>query len=101
MAALTSRMQECLQFIERNVALTGIAPTMQEICSGIGLSPKSKARASTIVRALEERGLIHRVRLRDGKIARRGIVLVKQNCPHCGEALPSSAVDETEKREAA
>lgn len=100
MNALTSRMQDCLHFIERSVALNGIAPTMQEICAGIGLSPKSKARAAALVRSLEERGAIHRVRLCDGKVARRGIVLVRQRCPHCGETLPSAA-DDSDKREAA
>lgn len=88
MNALTTRMQDCLHFIECSIAQNGIAPTMQEICAGVGLSPKSKAHAAALVQRLEERGAIRRVRLRDGKIARRGIVVVQHHCPHCGESLP-------------
>lgn len=102
MSAFTSRMQTCLSFIESSIAANGIAPTMQEICAGVGLSPKSKAYAAALVRCLEERGAIRRVRIRDGKIARRGIVLIRSCCPHCGEALsPPSAAADTRGREAA
>jgi len=87
MSAFTQRMQDCLHFIENSVAETGISPTMQEICAGVGRSEKSKAYASTLVRCLEERGAVRRVRMPDGKIARRGIVVVRQHCPHCGEPL--------------
>ena len=87
MSAFTQRMQDCLHFIENSVAETGISPTMQEICAGVGLSEKSKAYASALVRCLEERGAVRRVRMPDGKIARRGIVVVRQHCPHCGESL--------------
>lgn len=87
MSAFTQRMQDCLHFIERAVAETGVSPSMQEICAGVGLSPKSKAYASALVRSLEERGALRRVRMADGKIARRGIALVRQCCPHCGERL--------------
>jgi SOS-response transcriptional repressor LexA len=87
MSAFTQRMQDCLHFIERSVAATGVSPSMQEICAGVGLSPKSKAYASALVRSLEERGAVRRVRMADGKIARRGIALVRQCCPHCGERL--------------
>ena len=87
MSAFTQRMQDCLHFIERSVAETGVSPSMQEICAGVGLSPKSKAYASALVRSLEERGAVRRVRMADGKIARRGIALVRQCCPHCGERL--------------
>ena len=69
------------------MAETGVSPSMQEICAGVGLSPKSKAYASALVRSLEERGALRRVRMADGKIARRGIALVRQCCPHCGERL--------------
>lgn len=88
MSAFTQRMQDCLHFIESSVAETGISPTMQEICAGVGLSEKSKAYASALVRCLEERGAVRRVRMPDGKIARRGIVVIRQCCPHCGESLP-------------
>ena len=87
MSAFTQRMQDCLHFIERAVAETGVSPSMQEICAGVGLSPKSKAYASALVRSLEEHGALRRVRMADGKIARRGIALVRQCCPHCGERL--------------
>ena len=87
MNAFTQRMQDCLRFIEHSMAETGISPTMQEICAGVGLSGKSKAYASALVRCLEERGAIRRVRMPDGKIARRGIVVVRHRCPHCGEPL--------------
>jgi SOS-response transcriptional repressor LexA len=88
MSAFTQRMQECLHFIEHSVAETGISPTMQEICAGVGLSEKSKAYASALVRSLEDRGAVRRVRMPDGKIARRGIVVIRHCCPHCGESLP-------------
>lgn len=88
MSAFTQRMQDCLQFIERSVAENGVSPSMQEICAGVGLSPKSKAYASALVRCLEERGALRRVRIKDGQVARRGIVLVASRCPKCGEALP-------------
>lgn len=88
---LTERMMECLIFIESHIAERGISPTMQEICAGIELSSKSKARAAQLVAALEKRGLIRRVRLPDGKVARRGILLVRQACPHCGGDLSVKA----------
>ena len=91
MSALTKRMQACLLFIERSIAETGISPSMQEICAGIGLSAKSKAYASMLVRSLEKRGAVRRVRMSDGKIARRGIVVVRLRCPHCGEPLASAS----------
>jgi SOS-response transcriptional repressor LexA len=104
MSAFTQRMQDCLQFIERSVALNGVSPSMQEICAGVGLSPKSKAYASALVRSLEERGAVKRLRMPGGKIARRGIAVVRQSCPHCGERLlPGSAPVHTdvESQEAA
>lgn len=101
MSAFTSRMQDCLHFIETSIASNGIAPSMQEICAGLGLSPKSKAYAAALVRCLEERGAIRRVRIRGGKLARRGIVMIHQRCPHCGEALPADASFHTQTHEAA
>ena len=95
MSAFTHRMQECLHFIEHSVAETGISPTMQEICAGVGLSEKSKAYASALVRSLEDRGALRRVRMPDGKIARRGIVVIRHCCPHCGESLPPGCSPQT------
>ncbi len=104
MSAFTQRMQDCLQFIERSVALNGVSPSMQEICAGVGLSPKSKAYASALVRSLEERGAVKRLRMPGGKIARRGIAVVRQRCPHCGERLlpgPAPIHTDFESHEAA
>lgn len=92
MSAFTQRMQDCLQFIERSVAENGVSPSMQEICAGVGLSPKSKAYASALVRSLEERGAVKRLRMADGKVARRGIAVIRQRCPHCGEKLAPGSV---------
>ena len=91
MSAFTQRMQDCLHFIERSVAETGVSPSMQEICAGMGLSTKSRAYAAALVRSLEERGAVRRLRMPDGKIARRGIAVVRQRCPHCGERLATGA----------
>jgi SOS-response transcriptional repressor LexA len=104
MSAFTKRMQDCLHFIERSVAENGVSPSMQEICAGVGLSPKSKAYASALVRSLEERGALKRLRMADGKVARRGIAVIRQCCPHCGEKLaPGTAVAQqpVESKEAA
>jgi SOS-response transcriptional repressor LexA len=104
MSAFTKRMQDCLHFIERSVAENGVSPSMQEICAGVGLSPKSKAYASALVRSLEERGALKRLRMPGGKVARRGIAVIRQRCPHCGENLApgcAAPVEAVQPQEAA
>lgn len=96
MTATTQRMNDCLQFLKTRIAANGYAPSMEEICIGLGLSPKSKAYASAMVRCLEERGAVHVLRKPSGIPVHRGVTLVCHACPHCGGNL-----DQTPKPAAA
>lgn len=55
---LTSRQSEVLQFIERHLKRTGLAPTLQEICGELGIASVSTAYKH--VSHLERKGYIAR-----------------------------------------
>ena len=56
---MTQRMSDCLAFIELRWARDGIAPSMDEIKTHLGL--KSKSGVHRLIVSLEERGLICRL----------------------------------------
>lgn len=53
-------MLELLNFIKRHIEETGIAPSHEEMCQGLGLA--SKSASYRLVQALEERGKIRVLR---------------------------------------
>ncbi|WP_420137870.1 LexA family protein [Sphingomonas sp.] len=68
--ALTPREHQALTFIAGYISDHGFAPTLVEICDGIGAA-RSRGRAHALVTQLEQKKAIRRVRGQD-----RGIVLV-------------------------
>jgi SOS-response transcriptional repressor LexA len=56
--AAERRRQQVLQFVRRHIEEHGYAPTLRDICAACGIS--STSAASYSVRALHERGLLHR-----------------------------------------
>ena len=55
---LTRRQAEALAFIAVFIALRGYSPSYAEICTGLGLSPKSRSTAYGLVHRLAERGAL-------------------------------------------
>ena len=76
---LTNKQQLTLDFIERYIAKHAVAPRLQEIAEGIGIS--SRGVAHRYVQALDDAGYI-----RTGEGRHRGIQLLKPN-PHRVESV--------------
>lgn len=74
MMGLTQRQARAKAFIKQHIAARGIAPTFDEIRSGLGM--KSKAQVSDILTDLQERGHIRRV-----AGAHRSIELIDEGAP--------------------
>lgn len=86
---LTHQQASAFSFIQERLARSRVAPSIPEIAVGIGLSPKSKSVVSAVLEALEERGLIRRLRRRA-----RAIEIVGRGasrCPHCFNPPGSTA----------
>ncbi len=56
---LTKRQGECLAIIQARITQTGMAPSFNEIATGLGI--RSKSGVYRIVSALERRGRIRRL----------------------------------------
>lgn len=60
---LTQRQKDLVDFIDGyQRSHGGVSPSFNEMAVGIGLAPKSKGRVYDMLRCLEERGAITRVR---------------------------------------
>lgn len=55
---VTRKQKAVLDFIEKTIDETGIAPTVRDICEGLGLSSPSTVHVH--LKTLEDKGLIHR-----------------------------------------
>lgn len=55
---ITKKQKAVLDFIARTIDETGIAPTVRDICEGLGLSSPSTVHVH--LKTLEDKGLIHR-----------------------------------------
>ena len=55
---ITKKQKAVLDFIEQQIDETGIAPTVRDICDGLGLSAPSTVHVH--LKTLEEKGYIHR-----------------------------------------
>lgn len=55
---ITKKQQAVLDFIEKTIDEMGIAPTVRDICDGLGLSSPSTVHVH--LKTLEDKGLIHR-----------------------------------------
>ena len=55
---ITKKQKAVLDFIEKTIDETGIAPTVRDICEGLGLSSPSTVHVH--LKTLEDKGLIHR-----------------------------------------
>jgi len=79
----TARQMDLLRFVTGYIeAHDGIAPTMDDICLGLGL--RSKSNASALIERLEVRGLIRRIPHR----ARSIEVLSAPGVPHAPDGAP-------------
>lgn len=59
---ITKKQKAVLDFIEKTIDETGIAPTVRDICDGLGLSSPSTVHVH--LNTLEDKGLIRRDRLK-------------------------------------
>lgn len=55
---VTKKQKAVLDFIEKTIDETGIAPTVRDICDGLGLSSPSTVHVH--LKTLEDKGFIHR-----------------------------------------
>lgn len=82
---ITKKQKAVLDFIAQTIDETGIAPTVRDICDGLGLSSPSTVHVH--LKTLEEKGYIHRDPLKSRCIT---IVGQERNAP----AAPASQHDE-------
>lgn len=86
--ALTHQERACLEIITAAIEATGIAPSFDELKTGLGL--KSKSGIHRLMTALERRGHIHRL-----KHSSRAIALGPRprsaQCPHCHRPIEQGA----------
>jgi repressor LexA len=78
MAYLTERQRDVLEFIRRQLASSGVAPTLQEIADAFGFA--STASAQKHVGLLERKGFLRRE-----KHQKRGLVLADSGDPRRAE----------------
>jgi SOS-response transcriptional repressor LexA len=62
MNALGPRQKETLGFISAKLKINGVAPTIGEICLGLGLSANSRSLVHKTVSILVERGYLRRMK---------------------------------------
>ncbi len=60
MAPLTPVQLRVLSFVKSRISETGVSPTYDEICRGLGMS--SRGYVANVMRRLEQRGAIVRMR---------------------------------------
>lgn len=81
---ITKKQKAVLDFIEKTIDETGIAPTVRDICEGLGLSSPSTVHVH--LKTLEDKGLIHRDPLKSRCIT----VVGHERKPSEDEAMDSS-----------
>lgn len=81
---ITKKQKAVLDFIEKTIDEAGIAPTVRDICEGLGLSSPSTVHVH--LKTLEDKGLIHRDPLKSRCIT----VVGHERKPSEGEAVDSS-----------
>jgi len=57
---LTDRQRDCLLIVQSSIRETGRAPSYDELCIGLGIT--SKSTVMRLLRGLESRGYIRRVK---------------------------------------
>jgi repressor LexA len=77
---LTPRQSSCLDAIRQHRHATGAMPSISDLQGALG--HLSKTAVHRLLRQLESRGAIKRVRGRA-----RAIRIVDDHCPHCGGVL--------------
>lgn len=81
---ITKKQKAVLDFIAKTIDETGIAPTVRDICDGLGLSSPSTVHVH--LKTLENKGLIHRDPLKS-----RCITIVGHERPASSEPNPQPA----------
>lgn len=81
MTYLTERQRDVLEFIERQIEATGVAPTLQEIADAFGF--RSTASAQKHVAHLQRKGFLER-----RKHQKRGLVLASSRPESTSSRLP-------------
>ena len=82
---ITKKQKAVLDFIEKTIDETGIAPTVRDICEGLGLSSPSTVHVH--LKTLEDKGLIHRDPLKS-----RCITIVSHDRKPAPEPEPEDAI---------
>jgi SOS-response transcriptional repressor LexA len=82
--SLTPRQKDCLDAIKAHRGRTGTMPTLEELRAAI--SAASRSDVHRLLKELEQRGAI-----RVERNVWRGIVVLDEKCPHCGEPLHESS----------
>ena len=82
---ITKKQKAVLDFIEKTIDETGIAPTVRDICEGLGLSSPSTVHVH--LKTLEDKGLIHRDPLKS-----RCITIVGHDRKPAPEPEPEDAI---------
>jgi len=82
--SLSAREKGIVDIVREYTRTNGYAPTVQEITDLSGLS--SVGSMIKYLDNIERKGFIARQ-----KYKKRGIVLIKEACPHCGQELPAPA----------
>ena len=78
---LTAKQRACLEAIDAHLARTGTMPSLEELRRELALN--SKNSVLRLLRQLEERGRIARLRGRQRAIR----LLSEGTCPRCGAAV--------------
>ena len=93
---ITKKQKAVLDFIEKTIDETGIAPTVRDICSGLGLSSPSTVHVH--LKTLEEKGFIRRDPLKSRCItivdhSHKQTTETYEQAPTVGGATFSNVVD--------
>lgn len=86
---ITKKQKAVLDFIEKTIDETGIAPTVRDICEGLGLSSPSTVHVH--LKTLEDKGLIHRDPLKSRCITIVGHERKAPSEPEIDEAIGSGS----------
>lgn len=86
---ITKKQKAVLDFIEKTIDETGIAPTVRDICEGLGLSSPSTVHVH--LKTLEDKGLIHRNPLKSRCITIVGHERKAPSEPEIDEAIGSGS----------
>lgn len=82
-AGLTPRQAECLTFIEANLMLRNVPPSIEETRQYLGA--KSKASVHALIDRLVARGYLKRGRSKTARTI--SLVAERVRCPNCGHSL--------------